>query len=183
MLGKTRTVCQKVHSIPVKLREGVKREIDSLLSQGIIEESDSHWSSPLVPVPKPDDKIRLCIDYRPLHQITPLLRTWISSLDEILDKAGHAHVMSKLDLSKGYYQLQMDPASKDMTTFVCPYGKYRFVRMPFGLKNAPAMFQHAISTVLKRFTSFSTNYIDDILVYSGSWKEHLVHLDKVLRPH
>ena len=101
-------------------------------------------------------------------------------LDEILEKAGHCQVMTKLDLSKGYYQVTMDPASRALPAFVCQFGKFEFVRMPFGLKNAPAVFQRLMETVLKECYEFAAPYLDDILIFSPNWQDHLVHVRKVL---
>ncbi len=84
--------------------------------------------------------------------------------------------LSTLDLTAGFHQLAMDPTSSEMTTFVCPFGKFRYVRMPFGLKNAPAIFQSAIENVLKPVSDFSSNYIDDIVVFSPDWSSHLSHI-------
>ncbi len=78
--------------------------------------------------------------------------------------------MSKLDLSKGFYQVQMEEVSKDLTTFVSPWGKFRFRRMPFGLRNAPATFQNLMEKVLENCREFASVYIDDVLVYSDNWK-------------
>ncbi len=107
----------------------------------LIVPSEAEWSSPVVPVKKKDGSIRLCIDYRELHAITPLRRRWLPSLQEILSQVGPSKIVSKLDLTSGFYQIAMDEDSMDLTTFNCPYGKYKFSRMPFGLKNAPAVFQ------------------------------------------
>ena len=74
----------------------------------------------------------------------------------------------------------MSDASKDLTTFVCPFGKYRFCQMPFGLKNTPAVFQLLMEKVLVSCSEFSAVYIDDILIFSSSWSEHLVHVREVL---
>ena len=89
-------------------------------------------------------------------------------------------MLSKLDLSKGFHQVLMSDASKDLTTFVCPFGKYRLRQMPFELKNAPAVFQLLMEKVLVSCNEFSAVYIDDILIFSSSWSEHLIHVRKVL---
>ncbi len=175
-----KVLSKRPYQIPVRLREGVKKEIESLLELGIIEPSSSSWSSPIVPVSKPDGSVRICVDFRGLNDITPQQQWWIPTLDEILEKAGNARVMSKLDLAKGFHQIQMDEDSKQYTTFVCPFGKFCFKRMPFGLKNAPAVFQAAVEQVLSECKAFSTNYIDDILIYSECWDDHVVHIRLVL---
>ena len=98
---------QTPYRIPEKLKDSVKQEIDKLLESSIIEPSDSLWASPLVPVIKPDQSVRLCVDYRRLNSISPQLLSYISSLDDILERAGKASVLSKLDLAKSFYQVAM----------------------------------------------------------------------------
>ncbi len=100
------------------------------------------WASPLVPVVKPDGKIRLCVDYRRLNATTPQLQQYIPTLDDVLEKAGNATVLSKLDLAKGYDQVQMDDNSKDLTTFISPWGKFRFNRMPLVCEMPLPPFRH-----------------------------------------
>ena len=118
------------YMIPDRLEMGVKQEIEDLLSIGIIEESNAKWSSPLVPVVKDTGKIRLCVDYWKLNLLTPQVQYQMPSLDDILVKAGDAQVMSKLDLSKGFYQPVVEEESIDKTTFCSPFGKYRFKSCP-----------------------------------------------------
>lgn len=89
--------------------------------------------------------------------------------------------MSKLDLAKGFYQVEVEPQSREKTAFICPFGKYEFTRMPFGLRNAPAVFQRCMEVVLQECYEFSAPYIDDIIVFSMEGREHSVHLRKVLR--
>ncbi len=166
--------------IPGGIRELVKEEIDKLLDSGVIEKSDSQWASPLVPVKKKDGTIRLCVDFRALNALTPLRRFWLLSLSEILELVGPNPCLSTLDLTAGFHQLEMNQASGGYTTFVCPFGKFKYCRMPFGLKNAPAIFQEAVSQVLEPVKSVASNYIDDVIVYSPNWKQHLVDLHNVI---
>ena len=166
--------------IPVGIREAVKAELDSLLAGGIIVESKSDWASPLVPVRKKDGGVRLCVDFRQLNAVTPLRRYWLPSLAEILDRVGPCSCLSTLDLTSGFHQIPMDVSSSELTTFVCPFGKYRYVRMPFGLKNAPAIFQSIVEKVLQPVSYCSKNYVDDVVVFSRSWEEHLSHLRAVI---
>jgi len=166
--------------IPVGIRDAVKSEIDVLLSNGIIVESSSDWASPLVPVRKKDGSVRICVDFRQLNSVTPLRRYWLPSLSEILERVGPNACLSTLDLTAGFHQLAMDDRSSEFTTFVCPFGKYRYLRMPFGLKNAPAIFQAVIEKVLKPVLHCCRNYVDDVVIYSRNWSEHLSHLRAVI---
>lgn len=93
-----------------------------------------------MPVRKKDGSLRICIDYRKLNDITPLRRYYIPSLIEIMDKVGRCCVISLLDLTSGFHQVKMSENSKELTTFSCPLGKFKYEKMPFGLNNAPAVF-------------------------------------------
>ncbi len=99
----------------------MKAELDKLTCSGIIVESDSNWSSPIIPVVKPEGTVRMCVDYRDLNAITPQVQWFMPSLDDIVEKAGNALILSKLDLAKGFYQIHMDEANSELTTFTCPF--------------------------------------------------------------
>ena len=169
------------HRVPDKWKEGVRSEILKLEEQGIIVKSKSPWASPIVPVPKPDGTIRVCIDYRRLNSITIKDPYYMVTLEEILDRVGNSCVMSKIDLSKGYYQILVHPGSIDKTAFVSPVGKFAFTRMPFGLANAPAIFQRLMESVLEGCYKFSAPYIDDVIVFSSCVVEHVSHLEEVVK--
>lgn len=130
---------------------------------------------------KPDGAIRLCVDYRKLNSITTVEPYYIPSIEEIIAKVGHACVLSKLDLTKGFHQAKVKVADRPKTAFVCPFGKFQYLRMPFGLCNAPSVFQRLMDVVLSSSTDVSAVYIDEVLVMRGSWDEHLVHLDRVFK--
>ena len=168
------------YQVLIHLRREVNKELDKLLSLNIIEPSEAtDWCAPIVPVRKPDKSIRLCIDYREINKVTPLDRHIIPTLPQILDNIGHASVLSKVDLTAGFHQILVDPDSRDFTTFLSPKGKYRFVRMPFGMKNAPSHFQRTMEKVLAPVSDCAAVYIDDILIFSSSWQDHITHLARV----
>ena len=169
------------HRVPDKLKDGVRREVLKLVEEGIAVPSSSPWASPIVPVPKKDGSVRICIDYRRLNEITTGDPFYMVTLEEILEKAGGAQVMSKLDLSKGFYQVEVDSRSQEKTAFVCPFGKFEFRRMPFGLKNAPALFQRCMEVVLHSCYAFSAPYIDDVLIFSKDPASHAGHLRQVVQ--
>ena len=132
-----------------------------------------------MPVRKPDKTIRICIDYHEINKVTPLDRHMIPTLPEILDKIGWATVISKVDLTSGFHQIVVAQESRDFTTFLSPSGKYRFTRMPFGLKNAPSHFQRTMEKVLQPVLDCAAVYIDDIVIFSKSWEDYITHLSRV----
>ena len=168
------------YRIPNRLKEGVRSEVEKLVDLGIVVPSTSPWASPVVPVPKGDGTVRVCIDYRKLNEITIADPYYMSTMEEILERVGESRVMSKLDLAKGFYQVEVEPTSREKTAFISPYGKFEFTRMPFGLKNAPAIFQRLMEVVLRECYEYSAPYIDDIVVFSSSVGEHVEHLRGVL---
>ncbi len=178
--GDSAPIRQAPYSVPLGIRDKVRTELEILEDQGIIERCDSKWASPLVPVKKPDGSIRLCVDYRKLNAVTRKEPYYIPGLEEMIELIGSGGVLSKVDLAKGFYQVAVEEEDRDKTCFICPFEKFRFVRMPFGLTNAPAVFQRLMEGVLVGCNDFSKVYIDDILVVSKSWKEHLEHLRKLL---
>ena len=190
--GKAKVGCFKIETgdaeprrshpyrVPDRLKEGVRSEVNKLVELGIVVPSTSPWASPVVPVPKKDGTVRVCVDYRKLNEVTTSDPYYMTCMDEILERVGGSKVISKLDLAKGFYQVEVDPLSQCKTAFVSPYGKYEFQRMPFGLKNAPAMFQRLMEVVLGDCFECSAPYIDDVVVFSNSGEEHVQHLRCVL---
>ena len=98
----------------------------------------------------------------------------------MIDHIGGGKYITTLDLNKGYWQIPMEEASQDKTTFITPFGLYEFTTMTFGLQGAPATFQRLMNRVLQGMDKFAAAYIDDVAIYSETWEEHLQHLDQVL---
>ncbi len=129
------------YSIPLAHQDKFRLEIENLLSLGIIKPSYSKWSSPPMPVRKKDGGIRIVIDFRKLNSITVHDPFTMPSIDDILAQLGNAAFLSKMDLLKGFNQVPMSEASKELTAFTCLQGKFQYRVMPFGLTNAPSTFQ------------------------------------------
>ncbi len=125
--------------------------------------------------------IRICIDYRALNAVTPQRRFWLPSLQEILYKVGKSGVLSKHDLTADFHQVRMASNSKEMTSFSCPYSKFHFNRMPFGNRNAPAIFQSVVEDVLRHVRDRAANYIDYVIIFNADWEAHLKDLEGVVK--
>jgi hypothetical protein len=99
-------------------------------------------------VPKPDGSLRFCVDYRKLNAITVSDTYPLPRINECIDSLGEAAIFTTLDCNSGYWQIPVEPADRDKTTFTSHYGIYRFIRLPFGLRNAPGTFQRAVDIIL-----------------------------------
>jgi hypothetical protein len=162
-------------------REEQNRQIKELLEKGIIRPSNSPWGFPVLFVPKPDGKWRMCIDYRLLNNVTTKDAYPLPRIQDCLDDIGSATILSKIDLTSGYWQIEMGIMSIPKTAFNTRMGKYEFLAMPFGLTNAPATFQRIMNDAMRDFVHrFVVVYLDDIVIYSHSEKEHEDHLRQVL---
>ncbi|XP_014857306.1 PREDICTED: uncharacterized protein LOC106926725 [Poecilia mexicana] len=171
---------QKSYRIPERLIPVLEKEIKLMLDLGIIEESSSEWCSPIVLVPKKDGSLRFCIDFRNLNAVSNFDPYPMPRVDDLLEKVGSASYITTLDLCKGYWQVALAPEARELTAFKTPFGMYQFRVMPFGLQGAPATFQRLMDHVLRDVSEFSAAYLDDVVVYSQSWEEHLIHLQEVL---
>ena len=160
-------------------KEFLREEIATLLEQGIIEPSRSPWAAPIVLVAKKDGGKRMCVDYRKLNAITVGDPYPLPHIDELIDSIGSSQYITTLDLTKGYYQVPVATEHIEKTAFVTPFGKYQFRTMPFGLVSAPSTFQRLMDQVLEGLHIYSAAYLDDILVHSASWEEHILHLNQV----
>lgn len=175
----------KLYRYPPQHEAEVRKQVREMEEQGIIRKSCSRYASPLIVVPKKVDnsgekKYRLVIDYRKLNEITIDDKYPLPNIDAILDKLGRAQYFTTLDLAKGYHQILIKEEDREKTAFVTPHGLYEFVRMPFGLKNAPATFQRLMNETLRDFINKTcVVYLDDILIFSTSLKEHIKSLTDI----
>ena len=154
--------------IPAHFKDEVLQQLQVMLDQGIIEESNSPWMAPTVFVQKKIGDLRLCVDYRELKKKTTRDAYPLPLPDEVQDRLANSTVFSTLDLQSGYWQLPVSVKDQEKTAF-CPgpgMGLYQFCRMPFGLTGAPASFQRLMDKIL-RDLPFASTYIDDILVFSS----------------
>ena len=175
----------KSYRYPEIHREEVKSQISKLLAQNIIRDSNSPWSSPIWIVPKKLDqsgkqKWRMCVDFRNINKKTVDDKFPLPNITDILDKLGKAQYFTTLDLANGFYQIQMNENDIPKTAFSTDTGHYEYLRMPFGLKNAPATFQRVMNNILRGLQNeICFVYLDDVIIFSTSLQEHLDKLKKV----
>ncbi len=175
--GDAPPIRQHPYRVALSQRESMRSELDKMLDLGVIQPSFSLWASPVVLADKKDGGVRFCVDYRKVNQVSKFDAYPMPRVEEVL---GPAKCISTLDLARGYWQVPMADASKEKTAFTTPFGLYEFNVMPFGLHNAPATFQRLMDIVLQECRQFAKAYMDDIIIYSDDWAEHLTHLRPVL---
>ena len=156
-----------------------RREVEYMLKHGIAEPSNSSWSSPCILVPKVNTTSpRFCSDFRKLNSVTKPDSYPLPRVDDCVDRIGSATFLSKFDLLKGYWQVPLTKRAKEVSAFVIPDGLFQYLRMPFGLRNAGATFQRLMNMVLRGLDNTEA-YIDDVVVFSNSWSDHLRHIQAV----
>jgi len=151
------------------------------LKRGRIRASKSPAGAPILFVPKKDGTLRLCVDYRGLNKVTVKNRYALPLISEILDRIAGAQFFSKIDVREAYYRIRIQEGDEWKTAFRTRYGHYEYLVMPFGLTNAPATFQSYMHTALHDILdTFCVAYLDDILVFSRTRRDHTEHLKQVL---
>ena len=165
--------------VPSRVPE-VKSLLQDLLDRGVIRKSMSPYASPVVLVRKRDGSLRLCIDYRRLNAQTQKDAFPLPRIEETLESLGGSKLFSSLDLAHGYFQLAMHPNSVSKTAFRVPWGLYEFLRLPQGLSNSPSTFQRVMESIFADMNlSQLILYLDDLLVFSVSFEEHIERLGRV----
>lgn len=178
--GNHAPIAVKPYRVPVHMREVLSKEIDEMVKAGVISPSHSPWSAPVVLVAKKDGSTRVCIDYRRLNEITNRDEYPLPKVADIIDSLSvRSRVFSTLDLLSGFWQIKVHPRDRPKTAFSTENGHWEFNSMPFGLSNSPASFQRLMDVVLRAVRDFALCYIDDIVIFSDSFDNHLSHLQKV----
>ena len=176
---------QPARRVPFAVRQEIARQLQEMQRDGVIQASTSPWASPLVLVRKKDGNLRFCVDYRQLNAVTKLDPFPIPRIDDLLDQLGKSCYFSTLDLAAGFWQIKVAEDSREKTAFITHRGLFEFRVMPFGLMNAPSVFQRLMQHVLcdlnpDQGPDFVSVYIDDVLIFSRSVDEHLRHVQLVL---
>lgn len=172
---------QRHRRIPPSQYDEVRQHLKDMLDSGVIRESHSPYSSPVVLVRKKDGSLRFCIDFRKLNSKTVKDAYALPRMEEALETMAGCSWFSTLDLKSGYWQIEIDEADKAKTAFtVGPLGFFECNRMAFGLTNAPATFQRLMEHCMADLNfNKCIVYIDDIIIYARTFEEHLERLEAV----
>jgi hypothetical protein len=159
----------------------MKLIIDKLLEADLIRQSQSPYAAPALLTKKKDQTWRLVVDYKKLNAITIKDNHPLPNMEVTLQTLGGGYkYFSKLDLKSGFWQLPIDKKDRHKTAFTTPFGLYEWNVLPQGLRNAPPSFQRIMNNILSSCTYFCLVYLDDIVIFSRTYDEHLFHLEQVL---
>ncbi len=167
--------------VPLALQKQARDQLGEMLRDGVIERvtEPSPWCHPMQIAHKPDGRLRICMDPRYLNQFLERAIFPFPSLDQVFASVRGAHFFSKLDLTWGFWNLQLDEASSKLCTFCTPWGVFRYRRLPFGVSPAPEVFHRVLADVLRDIPGV-LHYVDDVLIYGATQQEHDARLRQVL---
>ena len=173
----------RAYPIPHIHKATVRKECERLWKDGVLaKDSDSQWAAPTFIVPKKEGTVRFVTDFCQLNKQLKRKPFPIPNIQDILQKIGGFTYATALDLNMGYYNIRLDPTSSSLCTLVLPWGKYKYLRLPMGIKNSPDIFQENISDLMEGLEDFICAYLDNILIITkGSYQDHLDKVSEVLR--
>ena len=171
-------VRQRQYPVPFAIRESMRNEVEKMEKMGVIEESQSEYCSPSVIVRKPDSSHRYCIDFRRVNAISVLDSEPIPNQEAIIAKLGKCKYFTKIDLSKGFWQIPITAKDRHKTAFATERGLRQFVVMPFGLVNASSIFCRMMRKLLDGVEN-AESYIDDLIVFSDTWEKQIATLREI----
>jgi len=164
-------------------RKEIENQISKLLEKNLIEESYSPFAAPVTLAYKKEDdrKSRLCIDFRDLNKLVPQSQPF-PLIKDLMEKTRNCKFFSTFDINSAFWSIPLRIEDRRKTAFVTQEGHFQWTCLPFGLKTSPAIFQRILSNIIRRhqLSEFTVNYIDDILIFSKSFSEHIIHLTKLL---
>lgn len=168
--------------IPIPLKDPIKLELDKMVESEVIRKVDgpTKWCAGIVPVVKPSGEVRICVDLTQLNKSVLREQFVLPTIDDALGQLAGAIYFSKLDANSGFHQVKLAKESQELTTFITPFGRYCFQRLPFGISSAPEYFQKQMAEILEGLPGV-VNLMDDILVYGATKHEHDERLHAVLK--
>ncbi|GFX98966.1 hypothetical protein TNCV_4301411 [Trichonephila clavipes] len=158
----------------------LQEEIRKMLKYQVIEIGESDYASPMILVETPGKDTRPCIDYRKLNEVIRTQFYPLPNIEHRIETVTAAKYITLLDLTKGYWQIPLTPKAQRLAAFTTSFGTYHPLRMPFGLKNAPYYFSRLMAELLQGCKKFALLYLDDVVIFSENWDDHISHIDKVL---
>ena len=178
----TKPIKLRPYRVSPQHRSIISSDIAKMLAADIVEPSNSPYVAPITLQPKKDGSLRFCVDFREVNAVTVRDVYLIPRIDDTLDQLRFSKYFTSLDLQSGFWQIALDPRTRHKTAFISHEGLFQFKVMPFGLTNAPATFQRLMDLVLGRLKwSCCLVYLDDIIIYSRNFAEHMNHLELVLQ--
>ena len=171
-VGDSAPIKQHPYRVSPMKKELLDKEVQYMLENDIIEESQSNWSSPCILVPKHDGGFRFCTDFRKVNDKTKSDSFPIPRIADCIDQIGNAKFVSTFDMLKGYWQVPLTHRAREISAFVTPTGLYQYKVMPFGMKNAPATFQRMVNKLVRDIDGCE-GYIDDVVICSNNWSDHI----------
>ena len=177
-VGRARPIKQHAYRVNPTKRALMRKEVEYLLANGLARPSSSPWSSPCLLQAKSDGSPRFCTDYRKVNAVTVQDSYPLPRMEDCVDNVGSAAFVTKLDLLKGYWQVPLTRRASDISAFVTPDHFMQYEVMAFGMCNAPATFQRLVNIVLAGVPNCNA-YLDDVIVYSAGWAEHIKLLKTV----
>jgi transposase InsO family protein len=167
--------------LPPALLQPIKEQIQDMERQGVIKKvEDIDWCAPIVPVRKKNGTVRICVDFRLLNEAIVRQPYQMPSLEDIITRLGGAKIFSSLDARSGYYQIRIEEESQKYLGFTTPIGRFKFMRLPFGISSAPEMYQKVMNHILQGLQGVVV-YLDDVLVFGATMEEHDKRLKMVLK--
>lgn len=168
-------------NVAIPLRKKVREELTRMESLGVISpvEEPTPWCAGMVVVPKKSGSVRICVDFRPLNEHVLREVHPMPKVDETLAQLTGAKVFSKLDANCGFWQIPLAESSRHLTTFLTPYGRFCFNKLPFGISSAPEHFQRMMSTILVGLKGVLC-HVDDVMVFAPNQEEHDIRLQSAL---
>ena len=176
-VGDSAPIKQHPYRVSPMKKELLDKEVQYMLKNDIIEESQSNWSSPCILVPKHDGGFRFCTDFRKVNDKTKSDSFPIPRIADCIDQIGNAKFVSTFDMLKGYWQVPLTQRAREVSAFVTPSGLYQYKVMPFGMKNAPATFQRMVNKLVRNIDGCE-GYIDDVVIFSDNWSDHIRQIER-----
>jgi hypothetical protein len=173
----TAPISSRSYCMPPNELAELKTQLQDLLEKRFIRHSSSTWGCPAIFVKKKDQTLRMCVDYRPLNEVTIKNKYPLPRIDLLFDQLTGARVFSKIDLRSGYHHIRIRPEDIPKTAFTTRYGLFEYLVMSFGLTNAQAHLTYLMNSVfMPELDKFVVAFIEDILIYSNNGEEHAKHL-------